>query len=73
MGASTCALGSQRWTPYSGIFTRNAMRQPAHQILLFQELSKRGLSYRSVRKDREPVSFWRRRRATSSGSDPARV
>ncbi len=32
-GASTCALGSQRWAPYSGIFTRNARRQPAHHSL----------------------------------------
>lgn len=33
MGASTWAFGSHRCTPYSGIFTRKARRQPAHQIL----------------------------------------
>ena len=28
MGASTWALGSQRWRPYSGIFTMKAIIQP---------------------------------------------
>lgn len=32
-GASTCAFGNHRCTPYSGIFTKNAIKQPAHQIL----------------------------------------
>ena len=41
-GASTWAFGNQRWTPYSGIFTRKAIRQPAHQILSPQELRVRG-------------------------------
>lgn len=31
-GASTWALGSHRWTKYSGIFTINAMRDRNHQI-----------------------------------------
>lgn len=33
MGASTWAFGSHKCTPYSGIFTRKARMQPAHQIL----------------------------------------
>lgn len=44
-GASTCALGSQRWTPYSGIFTRKATKQPAHQILCPQESTRSGWEY----------------------------
>lgn len=32
-GASTWAFGNQRWTPYSGIFTRKAVKQAAHQSL----------------------------------------
>lgn len=32
-GASTWALGSQRWTPYRGILTRKARRQAIHQNL----------------------------------------
>lgn len=34
MGASTWALGSQRWTPYSGILTIKAMIQANHKMLL---------------------------------------
>lgn len=33
IGASTWAFGSQRWTPYSGIFTRKANRQAVHHIM----------------------------------------
>lgn len=32
-GASTCALGSHKCAPYSGIFTRKANKQPAHHNL----------------------------------------
>lgn len=32
IGASTCALGSQRWTPYRGILTKKAIRQASHQV-----------------------------------------
>lgn len=42
MGASTWAFGSQRWTPYSGIFTKNAIRHPIHQILSPHEEIRRG-------------------------------
>lgn len=33
MGASTWALGSHRWTPYSGILTMKAIMQANHRIL----------------------------------------
>lgn len=32
-GASTCALGSHEWTPYSGILMRNAIILASHKIL----------------------------------------
>lgn len=44
-GASTWAFGSHRCTPYKGIFTRNAIRHPAHQILSPQELRLNGCEY----------------------------
>ncbi len=34
IGASTWALGSQRWTPYKGILTLKAMIQASHRMLL---------------------------------------
>ena len=34
IGASTWALGSQRWTPYKGILTIKAMIQASHRMLL---------------------------------------
>jgi len=73
IGASTCAFGSHRWAPYRGIFTRKAIRHPAHQILLLQVVRRRGLLNWRVRSERVPVSFWRRRRATSRGREPASV
>lgn len=72
-GASTCAFGNQRWTPYNGIFTRKAIRHPAHQILWPQDSSARGCEYCKISIDRVPVDCCRRRRATRSGKDPARV
>lgn len=39
IGASTCALGSHRWTPYNGILIRNAIIHASHRILLDQEES----------------------------------
>lgn len=72
-GASTCAFGSHRWTPYNGILTKNAIRQPAHQIMCPQESSCRGCEYCNASIDSVPVDCWRRSRATRRGSDPARV
>lgn len=44
-GASTWALGSQRWTPYSGILTKKAIKHPAHQILSPHVFSVMGWEY----------------------------
>lgn len=73
IGASTWALGNQRWTPYRGIFTRKARRQPAHHILSEQVRRRRGLEKGRVNSERVPVLFWRMRRATRRGKEPASV
>lgn len=73
MGASTWALGSQRWTPYSGILTKNARMQPAHQILSAYEESWGGVEWRSVSRERDPLEFCSKRRAISRGREPAKV
>ena len=39
-GASTWALGSQRWRPYSGIFTINVIIHANHIKTFDQELDK---------------------------------
>lgn len=54
-GASTCAFGNHRCTPYNGIFTKNAIKQPAHQILWPQEFRSRGWEYWITNMDRVPV------------------
>lgn len=54
-GASTCAFGSHRWTPYRGIFTRKAIRQPAHQILSPHVCRVRGWEYWSTNIESVPV------------------
>ena len=38
IGASTWALGSQRWGPYSGIFTMKAIMHASHMKVLDHEL-----------------------------------
>jgi hypothetical protein len=38
IGASTWALGSQRWSPYSGIFTIKAIMHASHMKVLDHEL-----------------------------------
>ena len=73
IGASTCALGSQRWRPQRGNFTIKAIMQASHIKTLGQELGNAWVQYWSTRKFREPVVFWIYTNATSSGSDPTSV
>lgn len=73
MGASTCALGNHKWTPYSGILTRNARMHPTHQILSAYVEGWRGVVWRRVSKERDPLVFCSSRRATRRGREPARV
>lgn len=73
MGASTWALGSHKWTPYRGIFTRKAIRQPVHHSLsAVVVILKVGVYWRVIR-ERVPAVFWRRSRATKRGREPASV
>lgn len=72
-GASTWAFGNQRCTPYSGIFTRKARRQPAHHTLSPHEERVIGLVYWIVSIDSVPKSFCKVSRATRRGRDPASV
>ena len=58
MGASTWALGSQRWRPYSGIFTMKAIIHASHMKMLDQELDIGCTQYWSIRKFRDPTVFW---------------
>lgn len=59
MGASTCALGSHRCRPYSGIFTMNAIIHASHRKILLQVLDKGSAQYVASRKFREPIMFCR--------------
>lgn len=57
IGASTCALGSQRCRPYSGIFTMNAIIHASH-IKMFDQVVDIGLfQYCIIRKFRDPEVF----------------
>lgn len=73
MGASTCALGSHRCIPYSGILTRNARRQPAHHNLSAVVVIVIVGVYCNVNRERVPVVFCNRRRAINKGREPASV
>lgn len=58
IGASTWALGSQRWRPYSGIFTMKAIIHASHMKTSDQELCMGCTQYWSIRKFRDPTVFW---------------
>ncbi len=58
IGASTCAFGSQRCRPYSGIFTMNAIMHASHRKMLLQEGDRGRSQYVESRKFRVPVVFW---------------
>lgn len=72
-GASTWALGNQRWTPYKGIFTKKAKRQANHHNLLACVKILAGGASCKVIKDSVPIEFCKYRRAIRRGSEPARV
>ena len=57
MGASTCALGNQRWRPYSGILTIKAIIHASHIKILDQELGIGCTQYWRIKKFRDPVVF----------------
>lgn len=57
MGASTCALGSHRWSPYRGIFTMKAIIHASHRMLLVQIVGRLEFWYREIIKFRDPVDF----------------
>lgn len=58
IGASTCALGSHRWTPYNGILMRNASMHASHKMLFDQERSIELAVSNRIAKFNEPVKFW---------------
>lgn len=58
IGASTCAFGSQRCRPYSGIFTINAIMHASHRKALLQEGDSGWSQYVESRKFSVPVMFW---------------
>ena len=57
MGASTCALGNQRWRLSSGIFTIKAIMHASHMKTLDQESDIAWIQHWSIKKFREPVIF----------------
>lgn len=57
MGASTCAFGNHRWSPYKGIFTINAIMH-ASQRKMLDQVAEIGLAqYWMIRKFKVPVVF----------------
>lgn len=59
MGASTWAFGSQRWRPYSGIFTIKAIIHANHIKTFDQEFDRGCIQYWRIKKFKDPVIFWR--------------
>lgn len=73
MGASTWAFGSQRCSPYRGIFTMNAIMHASHTSMLDQESFMGFAQYCSTSMFRVPVMFWVYVSTTRRGSDPTIV
>lgn len=72
MGASTCALGSQRCTPYIGILTMKAIMQASHNALLVR-LVVFNLKVENIMRFRWSVELFMTSRAVNSGRDPIKV
>ena len=73
IGASTCAFGSQRCTPYSGIFTRKAIMHASHKMLFVSWLWPLGFNKVSIRKFELFSRLFRNKIAISSGREPNNV
>lgn len=73
IGASTCALGSHRCRPYSGIFTMNAIIHASHMKMLDQVVDIGSFQCCMIKKFRDPEVFWMYRSATKRGNEPTRV
>lgn len=73
MGASTCAFGNHRWSPYRGIFTINAIMHASQRKMLDQVVEMGLAQYWMIRKFKVPVVFWIYSSATKRGSEPTRV
>lgn len=72
MGASTCALGSHKCTPYRGIFTKKANRQPADHSIFEWSRGHSVKVNRDERIERVPELYWIKS-VTRRGREPARV
>ena len=57
IGASSLALNSQRWRPYSGIFTMKAIIHASHMKTFDQEFGIGCTQYWRIRKFKDPTVF----------------
>lgn len=73
IGASTWAFGSQRCSPYSGIFTIKASKHANHKRLFVHEGGICGCVRLVSRIDMLKYFVLRYRRETRRGRDPASV
>lgn len=73
IGASTCALGSHRCSPYRGIFTMKAIMHASHRMVSLHEVFRGSDQYWARSIFSEPVEFCRQISAIRRGSDPTRV
>lgn len=73
IGASTWAFGSQRCSPYRGIFTMNASKHAVHSMVFVHENKICVCIMFVVSIDMLWCFVFKYSRDTSSGSEPARV
>jgi hypothetical protein len=74
IGASTWALGSHKWKPYTGILMVNASRQNNHhKVVSGRDRSDRLVLILIVGIVREKEKEYKAINAINSGRDPARV
>lgn len=73
IGASTCAFGSQRCRPYSGILTIKASRHANHSMLLDHVGRASRLTRLISVKDMLDCLVFNSKIATSRGREPIRV
>lgn len=72
-GASTCAFGSHRWKPYTGIFIKKAIIDRAHHIVNDSIDPSVAHSSSTFGIDREDLDMYMAIRLISSGREPNSV
>lgn len=73
IGASTCAFGSHKCTPYKGILIRNARKQAIHHMRVHEDIESSVGDSLIIEIDSVPKFSWKNSKAVNKAIEPNRV